>query len=169
MANEIYLVRGTTVAWLNSGGDEELDLGDGVIGLSGAVGVGSYHDFGAAPQPDEYEIVVDIDGFATAPVVGESVDVYIAESADATLWTGPEAPSNTADSTGATVRLPNLKFVGSVVVHTTTAANNLTGSFLIRSSSRYIAPVVHNNTADNLLATADAHRVNITPVYYQVQ
>jgi hypothetical protein len=169
MANEIYLNRGTTIAWLNTAGDEQLDLGDGVIGLTTAVGVGSYHDFSAAPQPDEYELVIDIDGFDTAPVVGETVDVYVTESTDASLWTGPEAPNDTTDSTGATVRLPNLKYVGSAVVHTTTAADNLTAMFVFRSSARYIAPVVHNNTADDLLTTADAHRVNITPIYYQGQ
>jgi len=169
MANEIYLGRGTTIAWLNTAGDEQLDLGDGVIGLADAVGVGSYHDFGAAPQPDEYEVVIDIDGFDTAPVVGETVDLYITESADASLWTGPEAPADATDSTGATVRLPNLMYVGSAVVHTTTAGDNLTAKFVFRSTARYIAPVVHNNTADALLITADAHRVNITPIYSQGQ
>ena len=169
MANETYLNRGTTIAWLNTAGDEELDLGDGANGLAGAVGVGSYHDFAAAPQPDEYELVVDIDGFDTAPVVGETVDVYVTESNDASLWTGPEAPSDTVDALGSSVRLPNLLYVVSAVVHTVTAADNLTARAFFRSSARYIAPVVHNNTADALLTTADAHRVNITPVYYQGQ
>lgn len=169
MANELYLQRGTTVAWLNTGGNEQLDLGDGVIGVSGAVGVGSYHDFGAVPRPDEYEMVVDIDGFATTPVVGESVDLYITESNDASLWTGPEAPSNTLDATGAVDRLPNLLYVGSAIVRSTTAGANLTALFRFRSPSRYIAPVAHNNTADNLLASGDAHRVNLTPLYYQGQ
>jgi len=168
MANEVYLARGTTIDWLIAG-TEALDLGDGANGLADAVGVGSYHDFGAAPQPDEYEMVVDIDGFDTAPVVGETVDFYITESADASLWTGPETPADTADALGSTVRLPNLMYVGSAVVHTTTAGDNLTAKFVFRSTARYIAPVVHNNTADALLTTADAHRINITPIYYQGQ
>lgn len=169
MANEIYLSRGTTVAWLNTAGDEELDLGDGALGLSGAVGVGSYRDFGAAPQPDEYEVEIDIDGFAAAPVVGETVDVYITESNNSTLWTGPEAPSNTVDSAGDVNRLPNLTYACSAVVRSTTAGDNLTAKGVVRSTARYIAPVVHNNTADDLLASGDAHAVRITPIYYQGQ
>ena len=169
MVSAVYLKRGTTITWLNTAGDEQLDLGDGVIGVAAAVGVGSYHDFGANPQPDEYELVIDIDGFDTAPVVGEAVNVYVTESTDASLWTGPEAPADTTDSTGAVVRLPNLKFIGSAIVHTTTAGDNLTASFRFTSSARYIAPVVHNGTADALLTTSDAHSVKITPLYYESQ
>lgn len=168
MAFEIYLVRGSVVTWLVSGGNEAMDLG-AASGAADGVTVGSYHDWGGAPRPDEYHWELDIDGFDTAPVVGESVDLYISESEDETLWTGPEAPSDTNSGTGDTDRLPNLKYAGSAIVRSTTAGDNLVASGVFRSSTRYFAPVIHNNTADKLLSTADAHELRITPIYAQGQ
>jgi hypothetical protein len=171
MASKIYVNPETSITWTDSvtGGDEDLDLGDGALGLADAVGCGSYHDWGTAPRAFGYYVTLKIDGFATAPVVGETVDLYMAESEDATIWTGPESPSDTADSAGATVRLPNLKFLGSAVVTTVTAADDVVASFEWYSTARYTAPVVHNNTADALLTTSDAHKVIMTPIPYEGQ
>lgn len=168
MANAIYLNLGTAVNWLVSGGDEAMDLG-AASGNAGAVTLGSYHDWGADPRPHLYYAILDVDGFDTAPVIGETVDVYITESDDATLWTGPEAPSNTVSSTGNTDRLKNLLYCFSAVVRSTTAGNNLTARGYFSSPARYWAPAIHNNTADKLLSTADAHRFRVFPVYDEVQ
>lgn len=166
MANEIYLVRGTAITWTDSGGDEVLDLG--ALAADG-VRVGAYHDWGTGAQPDAYYWELDIDGFNTAPVVGEAVNFYLCESLDATLWTGPESPSDTSDGAGATNRLPNLKLIGAAIVRSTTAGDNLVASGSFQSAARYVSPVIHNNTADALLSTADNHELHITPVYYQMQ
>jgi hypothetical protein len=173
MAGEIYQKRGTPIVWTDSGGNEELDLG----GLAaGAVLGGSYYDRGdlsVTPAPDEYEWEMIIDGFNTAPVVGETVDLYFAGSNATTLFDGQliADPTDTVDTaTGPTAAmLKNMMFVGSVVVHSTTAADELQARGVVRFTSRYISPVVHNNTADALLGTADSHKITLTPIYYQVQ
>ena len=171
MAGEIYRVLGTPVVWGNAIGgsiDEELDLG-GADGDAGDVCVGSYHDWGSGAQPDGFILVVNIDGFTSAPTIGAVVATYIAESDDATVWSGPEAPADTADSTGSVNRLPNLLGPFPAVVRSTTAGDNVTRRFEYQSTARYSAPVVHNATAVELLASGDAHTVTITPFWYQVQ
>lgn len=168
MASALYLNLGTTVTWTDSGGDEVLDLG----GLAaGSVRVGAYHDFGADPRPGLYQVEFFIDGFDTAPVVGESVNLYICEAQSSTsIFTGPEAPADTSDGAGSTAKLPNHP-VGPlpVFVTTTTAGDNLVKIYTFFSDARYLAPVVHNNTADALLSSGDAHTVKITPWYWESQ
>jgi hypothetical protein len=173
MANEIYQKRGTAIVWTDSGGDEELDIGG--LAADGTLG-GSYYDRGdlsSTPAPDEYEWEMIIDGFDTTPVVGETVDLYFAQSNDTTEFDGQPTslPTDTVDTaTGPTTSmLPNMMYAGSCVVHSTTAADELIARGTVRFTSRYFFPVVHNNTADALLSTADAHKVTLTPVYYQGQ
>ena len=77
-ANAVYTQLDAVVTWLNTGGDEQLDLGDGTNGLNDAVSCGSYHDFGADPRGTQYLIEVKIDGYDGAPTIGEGFHVYIA-------------------------------------------------------------------------------------------
>ena len=166
-AGDVLWKEGTTITWTDSGGDEELDLG-GADGDAGDVCVGSYHDFGAAPRPFDYRLDIDIDGFSSAPTVGQQVLVYISEASSTSLFTGPEAPADTTDSTGDINRLPNMLGPFPVTVRSTTSGDNLRASYEFRSSSRYLAPVVHNATAVELLTSSDAHTVKITPLYPNV-
>jgi len=173
MANEIYQKRGTSVTWTDTGGNEELDIG----GLAAnAVLGGSYYDRGdlsVTPAADEYEWEMVIDGFDTAPVVGETVDLYFAQGNSTTEFDGEVTsnPTDTVDTaSGPSVNmLYNMMYAGSCVVHSTTAADELRARGVVRFTSRYFFPVVHNNTADALLSTSDAHKVILTPIYYQSQ
>jgi len=166
MANKIYQAPETARVWSDAGADEDLDLGS----LAAAAGrVGSAWDRGAASRPEVYEWRLKIDGFDTAPVVGETVDVYIAES-DGTLTDGPVGFSDTADSALASVDLlKNLRFIGQAVVHSTTAGDDLVASGRIALSSRHVIPVIHNNTADALLGSSDAHQFILTPIPPEIQ
>lgn len=170
MANKVYLAEETARTWSDAGttSDELLDLG----GLAaGSVQGGSYWDLGAAPRAARYKFELFIDGFDTAPVVGEVIDLYVVESDDASNFTG-EPTTDPGDATAATVtenQLANAKYVGSVTVVSTTAGDNLRGIFTAEIHSRYIAPVVVNNTADALLSTADAHMLTVTPIPPEIQ
>jgi len=164
MANKIYINEETQLVWAASGGDFTLDLGTSG-GDAGGVRVGARGDLGAAARSEWYEWRMLIDGFDTAPVVGENVDIYIATS-DGTVEDGEVG---TADADGATTDLPNLTFLRSATVQTTTAGNNLQVSGIVRIVARYVSPVIHNNTADKLLSTADAHQFLLTPVPPEVQ
>jgi hypothetical protein len=168
MANAVYTQIGTAISWLVSAGDEAIDLG-GTGGDANGVAVGSYVDAGVDPRPSRYMWFLDVDGFDTPPVVGELVNLWVTESEDTTLWSGPESPNATTAGTGAVDRLPNLKYLGAAVVRSTTAGDNLVASGVVEITARYFAPVVHNNTADKLLSTADAHEVRFYPIYDEVQ
>ena len=171
MANEIKLQVGTIISWKVSGGDETIDIGDSTTSLADGVEVGAYHDWGVDPRPNRYMWFLDIDGFVAtnSPVIGETVDLYVTESEDSTLWTGPEAPGDTTRGAGNTDRLKNLRYLGSAVVRSTTEADNLTASGEVTINSRYFAPVVHNNTADPLLISADSHEVRFYPISDEIQ
>lgn len=171
MAGEIYQASETARTWSDAGttSDEDLDLG----GLSAtSARIGSYWDLGASPRADVYEVEVFIDGFDSAPTIGDSIDVYISQSSDASNFDGvpDSAPTDTADQALAdTDAVANMTYVGSVLVKTTTAADNLLARFPVRLTSRYIAPCVVNNTAVALLSSSDAHIVTITPIPQQIQ
>lgn len=162
MANKVYIAEETAKTWTDTGGDYTLDLGSLA---ADAVRVGAQGDLGAAPRADQYQFKLVIDGFDTAPVVGETVDLYLAFS-DGTYVDGDVG---TADAAGFTSDLPNLMYAGSASVQTITAGDNLIISGLVQITQRYVSPVIHNNTANALLGTADAHKFILTPVPPEVQ
>ncbi len=164
MANKVYIQEETAKTWSDAttGGDYVMDLGSLA---PDNVKVGAQGDLGAAPRADQYQWKLVIDGFDTAPVVGETVDLYLAFS-DGTYVDGDVG---TSDAAGFTSDLPNLLFLGAASVQTTTAGDNLIISGVCQITQRYVSPVVHNNTADALLGTADSHKFILTPVPPEVQ
>lgn len=163
MANEIYTVRGTSNTWTDSTGDSTMTLS----GLAADAGrVGAQWDRGAGALPALFEWRIVIGGFATAPVVGEIVKLYFALS-DGTNIDGIVGTTDTA--LASTNILPNLIYAGAVVVRSTTTTDDIVASGHVYLPSRYISPVLHNAAADNLEATANAHKVILTPIYEQGQ
>lgn len=163
MANKIYGAQETALVWTDSGGDYTFDLG----GLAaGSVRVGGQGDLGSASRATRYHWELVIDGFDTAPVVGEVILLYIAKAMGSTDIPGDIGAS---DAAGATVDLPNLTYLGRAVVQTTTAADELIIAGEVEIISRYVSPVVYNKTADALLSTADAHTFKLWPVPPEVQ
>lgn len=161
MANKILTLSETAIVW-SVGGTPDLDLG----GLAaGAVRVGQQKDFGAAARSFEYDWHFFMDGFDTAPVVDEDVRIYLAFSDG----TNVDGNAGTADAAGATVGLPNMLRIGAAVVQTTTAGDNLIVSGHVQIWARYVSVVIHNNTADVLLSTADAHTFKLIPTPPEVQ
>lgn len=156
MAGEIYIVEETPIVWTD-GGTPAMDMG----GLTAdAVRVGARQDLGSGARAEWYHWRVKINGFTAAPVVDETVNIYLATS-DGTIEDGEVG---TADAAGTTASLPNLWPLGVAVVQTTTAGDNLQSSGFIRILHRYVSPVIHNDTANVLLATADDHQFILTPV-----
>ena len=168
MVNKVYINPETKIDWTDdtTGGDYTLDLGTN--GGAGVVAVGDVGDLGAAPRSEWYEWKLVIDGFDTAPVVGEKVDVYLSYSDQAGAGR-EDGDVGVTSGTGATNDLPNLDYLGSAFVQTTTAGDELIVSGKVRITSRYVIPVVHNDTADALLSTADAHHFELVPVPPEIQ
>ena len=162
MANKVYINEETAKTWTDTGGDYTIDLGSLA---ADAVRVGAQGDLGAAPRSDQYSWKLVIDGFDTAPVVGETVDLYLAFSDGIYV----DGDVGTSDAAGSTNDLANLLFIGAASVQTTTAADNLIISGVCQIAQRYVSPVIHNNTADALLGTSDSHKFILTPVPPEVQ
>jgi len=162
MANKIYINQETSKTWTDTAGDYTMDLGSLA---ADAVRVGQQGDLGAAPRADMYAWKLVIDGFDTAPVVGETVDLYLSFSDGVNV----DGQVGTSDAAGSTVQLPNLLFLGAASVQTVTASDKLIISGTCQITQRYVSPVIHNNTADALLGTADAHKFILTPVPAEVQ
>ena len=158
MPNKIYLAPETAQTWTDTGGDYALTLAS--LAADG-VRVGAQHDLGSASRSRLYAWRFVVDGFGTAPVVGETVDVYLATS-DGTYVDGNVG---TSDAAGSTVALPNLLFLGSATVQTTTTTDDLVISGQVELSHQYVSPVVHNNTADAL----SGGRFILTPVPDEIQ
>ena len=158
MANKVYVAAKTALTWTDSGGDYALTLAS--LAADG-VRVGAQHDLGSGSRSRLYAWRFAVDGFGTAPVVGETVDVYVATS-DGTYVDGNVG---TSDAAGSTVALPNLLFLGSATVQTTSTTNDLIISGHVEISAQYVSPVIHNNTADAL----SGGRFILTPVPDEIQ
>ncbi len=163
MANKVFVNPETKIVWA-VGGTPDLDLG--ALAADG-VRVGQQTDRGASARSAWFYWEMFIDGFDTAPVVGERVEIYLAMAHEsASVVTGTVG---VADAAGVTVALPNLLHLGGAAVQTTTAGDNLVVSGEIYVTARYLSVVVHNNTADALLGTADAHLFTLTPMPPELQ
>lgn len=158
MPNKIYAAAETALTWTDTGGDYALTLAS--LAADG-VRVGAQRDLGSGSRSRLYEWRFVVDGFSTSPVVGETVDVYVAYS-DGTYVDGNVG---TSDAAGSTVALPNLLFLGSATVQTTSATDDLVISGQVEIAARYVSPVVHNNTVDAL----SGGRFILTPVPDEIQ
>ena len=168
MASKSYQQAETATTWTDTGGDKAMDLG----GLaSGAAVCGAYLDLGVAPRADIFEGRLYIDGFDTAPVVGQVVEVRFTESNATTGFDGAPTtdPTVTVAGTITAAQAENCTFGGVARVVSTTAADNLQAKFRVKLTSRYVAPVIVNRTDDALLSTADAHTLVLTPIPQESQ
>lgn len=162
MANKIYIARETAITFKGSGGDVVITLNNLATGVAR---ISAQKDNGAGSKALEYEVRAVME-FETVPVVGETVDLYLVTSDG----TDPDGQEGTSDAdVGDNGSLKNMTFIGSVIVTTATVDHQMTASFIIRIPTRYYSIVVHNNTADNLQATANTCWVIVTPIPYEVQ
>lgn len=162
MANKVYIARETAIVWSDTAGDLAMTLNNLA---AGAGRVGAQKDFGAGSTSEWYSWRLTVQ-FETAPVVGETVDVYLSTS-NGSEEDGQEGTANAA--LGSTNSLKNMKFIGSLVVTSTDAAHDMTASGVCRITTRYVMPVIHNNTADNLKATNDTSEFTLTPIPPELQ
>ena len=169
MTNKVYQIGESDITWLSSGGSAVLTL---TSLAAGAGRQGARHDFGVITTARAH--LFDwwfFCKFATAPVVGEQIDIY---------WKGYHQggthamndDGNTDAAVSAQDKLKNLIFLGSLIVDEASA----TPEFAVGNHSepvwlphRYGMPVIWNATTDALSATATDHGFILTPVIPQAQ
>lgn len=167
MPNKVYIQEETPIIFADAGHASE----DYVITLSAlaadGVRVSAQGDLGAAPRSEWYNWRAFIDGIGTGtPTVGETVDFYLSTSDSSSAGT-EDGDVGIADAAGNTNDLPNLLYLGSAVIQSTTNADELIVSGNVRLTARYCSVVVHNNTA--LALATSTHSLTLTPTPPEVQ
>lgn len=141
----IHSLEGTHVKWADSGADLVLTF----KGLATTAGrQGAVKNFGTTARPIKHRWVCSVHfDTATAPVVGETVDIYW-KSGDGTDFDNDDGTGDAALS--STDKLKNLLFLGSIVVDEAAADVPMQASGIIWIMGSQGMPVIHNNTADTL-------------------
>ena len=162
MPNKIYRAIETTLSFRDSGGDAVLSL----INLGfGAGRVSARYDRGVGSLSRLYYWRAVMQ-FETAPVLAEMVEIYLFES-DGTYMDGT---LGTADAALTSDKRKNGKLIGVVVVDTISVTTDIVASGLCLINERYFSVGVWNGSAaDNLENTANASRINLTPVPDEIQ
>ncbi len=161
MPNLVYVARETAkaVVWQDTAGDLAMTLNN-LSGGGGAARIGAQKDWGAGSTSEWYNWRLTLQ-FETPPVIGETVEIYLSTS-DGTDPDGQEGVINAP--IGNINSLKNMQHIGGLVVTSTDAAHPMTKSGVCRITTRYVSPVIHNNTADNLQATNDTGEFTLTPI-----
>lgn len=161
MANLIYQNEETAITWLSSGGT---NLFTPTSLASSAGRQGAHYDFGVAARARRFVWRGWIKPGGTR-VVGEIVEWYI-KTSDGTHHDNDDGTGDIALS--AADKLRNLKLIGICQIDEN-AAVEMVASGEIEISSRYVAPVIYNRTANSLSTTAADFGFSLTPVPDEVQ
>jgi len=168
MANLIHQNQGTILTWADSGGTHAITL-VGLATVSGRQGV--EHDFGVAAVGTRFMWLAQVQfDTATAPVVGETVDIYLKTAPD-----GDNYDNDDGDGTDIAVsnidKLKNLHYLGSIVVDQAAVDVPMQASGHVNIRAEKVAPVFWNATADTLDAdcgTTDL-KFSLIPVPLEIQ
>ena len=123
------------------------------------------HDFGASARAYMFNWTAYVK-FATAPVVGETIDIY-AKTSDGTHIDNDDGTTDAAVS--AADKLKNLHYLGSIMVDEAGSTPEFSASGRVQLSRRYFQVVFWNATADGLSATAADHGFVLEPTVVQGQ
>jgi hypothetical protein len=163
MPNLIYRAVETAITFRDSGGDVVLTLNN--LGF-GAGRVSARYDRGAGSRAELHE-VTGVFQFATAPALGEAIEIYLFQS-DGTYMDGTLGTSDAALSAD---KRRNGILIGAVIADTTSTATDIIARFQnVPISSRYYSIGVWNASAgDNLNNSANTSRVIVTPMPPEIQ
>ena len=162
MPSKAYLIPETAITFKSTGGTVAFTP------TSLAAGAGrqsAQHDFGVAARA----YVFNWRGYfqsATAPVVGETVNIY-AKTSDGTHIDNDDGTGDIALS--AENKLKNLTFIGSITVDETTQDQEFSSSGIVTLPSRYFNVVFFNDTVDAFTSTAIEHGFILEPVVTEMQ
>jgi len=107
---------------------------------------------------------------ATAPVVGESVDIYLKTAPDGANYDNDDG-DGTDIAVSAEDKLNNLHYLGSIIVDEAAADVPMQASGIVEIAAEKVAPVFWNATADNLdddVSTTDL-KFSLIPAPFEIQ
>lgn len=162
MANKVYRAIETAIRFKDTDATYTLTLNNLAATTGGRIS--DRVDRGAGSLPREYRWKACVQ-FETAPVVGERVEIYLAQS------DGTNADGNVGSSDAALTAAvaANLTLIGTVIVQTTDADASFIASDTCTIDERYFSVGVLNKAADNLRAEDDYSWVELTPIPMEIQ
>jgi len=162
MATKVYIAREAPVVWSDSAGDLVLTLN--ALGV-GAGRIGARKDLGAASTSYQYSWRFTCQ-FDDEPVVGETINLYLCTSDG----TRPDGELGVADAAlAAEDKMKNLYHIGNLIVDVATKEIDFTSSGVCTIPTRYVSPVVWNNTVDVLENVNDVSEFTLTPIPFESQ
>ncbi len=171
-ANKIYIAPETPVVFAN----QNVGAGSEAINSSSIaqdeVVVSSILDLGSGSHSSDFAVTFITNGWATAPVAGDTINLFAAFGTSTTELDGggmTVLPTDTGTGTAVQAIVNNLQFVSSAVGTSTTAEAIVQTSSFLRSVFRYLVFVVENkaSSTDNLSATSV--KIVVTPVPPEIQ
>ena len=171
MANLIYKNPETTIWFVPATATQAEDAAFECHNLAAAAGVQSaQYDFGVEATAGWYEWRAFVQ-FATTPVLGEKVDIYLKSAGSSASATAhPQNDDGTsASAVSAADKLRNLQLIGVLVVDETTADIEMVASGYVFIAARAIQVVFQNSTADALTNDVNENGFMLTPVPMEVQ
>lgn len=162
MVDKVYQIPETAITWQDTGGTNAMTLNNLA---AGAGRQGALHDLGTAAHAHRYAWRAFCQ-FATTPVVGEVVRIYLKTSDG----TSPDNDDGTGDvAVSAEDKLLNLKRIGSIIVDQAATGVVMVASGFVTLPHRYVGPAYWNDAPDNLVATNNLNGFSLTPMPFEVQ
>jgi hypothetical protein len=171
MANLVYRNRETTLWFVPATAAQAEDAAFEVHNLATSAGRQSaQHDLGEGAIAGWYEWRAFVQ-FATAPVVGEQVDIYLKTAgSSAAATTHPDNDDGTTEgAVSASDKLKNLKWLGCILVDEAVANIEMVASGFVYIAARALQVVFWNSTADGLTNDVDENGFMLSPVPDEVQ
>jgi len=156
MSSKTYVARESSLTWSDTAGGQGLTLNNLA---AGALRLGEQADFGVGSTPEWFTWRLTVQ-FETAPVVGETVPIYMS-------WSDgvhEDGELGAADAAADANSIKNMKQIGVLIVTSTDAAHDMTASGICRIPTQYASPCIYNKTADNLKAANDVSEFTLTPI-----
>lgn len=167
MSTYAPLIIGTPLTWTSSGGDKVLNAASVTTGNGRAGDKSATLVDGTKGLPALLEVYVQTQVQA-APTAGLTIDVYLAFSDSATAGTNNPGSLSGADAALSNVDvLPQLVFVGSLVLSNSLGTAAQEQRFLVAPQDQYVIPVLVNNSGQTINATGTNSKVVVTPMYQQ--
>jgi len=171
MANLIYRNRETTLWFVPAAAAQAEDAAFEVHNLaSGAGRQSAQYDLGEGAVSALYEWRAFVQ-FATAPVVSETVDIYLKRAgSSAAATTHPDNDDGVAEgAVSAENKLNNLQWIGCITVDETVADVEMVASGEVFITARAVQVVFWNSTADALTNDVDENGFMLSPVPMEIQ
>lgn len=171
MANLIYQNSETTIWFVPAAAAQAEDYAFEMHNIASAAGRQSAHwDRGTGAIPAIYYWKAFVQ-FATAPVLGETVDFYLKTSGTSASATAhPDNDDGTGEGAVSSInKLNNLDYLGSIVVDEAAQDIEMCASGTVYITARGINIVMWNRTADALTNDVDENGFYLTPVPDEIQ